>query len=161
MEAQKPELDNILIRWKRDKSNLIEILQDVQKHYRYIPPHVAGTLSEELDVPVSRIFNIATFYKGFTLKPRGKHTVSVCTGTACHVKGGTRMFENLKRELGVEEGGTTEDLLFSLESVRCVGCCGLAPVVTIDDEVYGHISSVKLNKTIEKYRKADKSDSVS
>ncbi|MCD6161436.1 MAG: NAD(P)H-dependent oxidoreductase subunit E [candidate division Zixibacteria bacterium] len=159
METQiaKPDniLDNILTRWKRDKSNLIEILQDVQERYRHIPMHIARTLAEELDVPLNRIFHIATFYKGFTLKPRGKHTICVCTGTACHVKGGTRILENIKRDLGVEEGGTTEDLLFSLESVRCVGCCGLAPVVTIDGEVYGNTSSVKVNRILNKKRKAE------
>lgn len=155
MEAQKAKLDDILTHWKRDKSNLIEMLQDVQEHFRYIPPQIAGTLADELDVPLKRIFHIATFYKGFSLKPRGKHTICVCTGTACHVKGGTRILENLKRELSVEEGGTTEDLLFSLESVRCVGCCGLAPVVTVDGEVYGDTSSVKVNKILNKQREAE------
>ena len=87
MEVQKTEVDNILNHWKRDKSNLIEMLEDVQEHYRYIPPQVAITIAEELDISMNRIFHIATFYKGFTLEPRGKYPVSVCTGTACHVKG--------------------------------------------------------------------------
>jgi NADH:ubiquinone oxidoreductase subunit E len=156
MEAQTTELNNILTHWKHDKSNLIEMLQDIQERYRHIPPQIANTLAEELDVPLKRIFHIATFYKGFSLKPRGKHTICVCTGTACHVKGGTRILENIKRELSVEEGGTTDDLLFSLESVRCVGCCGLAPVVTVDGEVYGDTSSVKVKKILDKQRKNER-----
>ena len=101
MEVQIEKLDNILTHWKRDKSNLIEMLQDIQERYRHIPAQVAGTLAEELDVPLNRIYHIATFYKGFTLEPRGKYPISVCTGTACHVKGGTRILENIMRDLGV------------------------------------------------------------
>jgi NADH:ubiquinone oxidoreductase subunit E len=132
------------------------MLQDVQEHYLHIPQQVARQLSEELDVPLNRIYHIATFYKGFTLEPRGKYPVCVCTGTACHVKGGTRILENLMRELEVEkEGQATKDGLFSVESVRCLGCCGLAPVVTVGGEVHGLTSSVKMNKVLSKYRKAN------
>lgn len=154
MEVQIEKLDNILTHWKRDKSNLIEMLQDIQERYRHIPAQVAGTLAEELDVPLNRIYHIATFYKGFTLEPRGKYPISVCTGTACHVKGGTRILENIMRDLGVEkEGQATRDQLFSLESVRCLGCCGLAPVVAIGGEVYGNTSSVKIKRILDKIRK--------
>jgi NADH:ubiquinone oxidoreductase subunit E len=156
MEAQTTELDNILTHWKRDKSNLIEMLQDVQEHYRHIPPQVASTLAEELDVPLNRVFHIATFYKGFTLEPRGKYPVYVCTGTACHVKGGTRTLDNIMRDLGVEkEGQVTQDQLFSVESVRCLGCCGLAPVATIGGEIYGNTTSVKMKKILNKRRKKE------
>jgi NADH:ubiquinone oxidoreductase subunit E len=156
MEAQIVELDDILTRWKRDSSYLIEMMQDVQEYHRHIPQDVARKLSDELDVPISRIFHIATFYKGFTLEPRGKYTVSVCTGTACHVKGGTRILENIMRDLGLErEGQATRDQLFSVQSVRCLGCCGLAPVVTVGEDVYGGTSSVKMNKILRKYRKAE------
>ena len=154
MEVQIEKLDNILTHWKRDKSNLIEMLQDIQERYRHIPAQVAGTLAEELDVPLNRIYHIATFYKGFTLEPRGKYPISVCTGTACHVKGVTRILENIMRDLGVEkEGQATRDQLFSLESVRCLGCCGLAPVVAIGGEVYGNTSSVKIKRILDKIRK--------
>jgi len=156
MEVQEAKLDDILTHWKRDKSNLIEMLQDVQEHYRHIPPQAASTLAEELDVPLSRVFHIATFYKGFTLEPRGKYPVCVCTGTACHVKGGTRNLDNIMRDMGVKkEGRATEDQLFSVESVRCVGCCGLAPVVTVDGEVYRNTSSVKMKKILDKLRKKE------
>jgi NADH:ubiquinone oxidoreductase subunit E len=128
MEVQEAKLDDILTHWKRDRSNLIEMLQDVQEHYRHIPSQVADTLAEELDVPLNRIFHI--------------------------VKGGTRILENIMRNLGVEkEGQTTEDQLFSVESVRCLGCCGLAPVVTVGGEVYGNTSSVKMKKILDKRRK--------
>jgi NADH-quinone oxidoreductase subunit E len=154
MEVQIEKLDGILTHWKRDKSNLIEMLQDIQERYRHIPAQVAGTLAEELDVPLNRIYHIATFYKGFTLEPRGKYPISVCTGTACHVKGGTRILENIMRDLGVEkEGQATRDQLFSVESVRCLGCCGLAPVVAIGGEVYGNTSSVKIKRILDKIRK--------
>ena len=156
MEVQEAKLDDIMTHWKRDKSNLIEMLQDVQEHYRHIPPQVAGTLAEELDVPMNRIFHIATFYKGFTLEPRGKYPICVCTGTACHVKGGTRILENIMRDLGVErEGQATQDQLFSVESVRCLGCCGLAPVVTVDGEIYGSTSSVKMKRILNRKRKKE------
>ena len=156
MEVQKAEVDNILNHWKRDKSNLIEMLEDVQEHYRYIPPEVAITIAEELDISMNRIFHIATFYKGFTLEPRGKHPISVCTGTACHVKGGTRILENIMRDLDLErEGQATEDQLFSVESVRCIGCCGLAPVVAIGGEIHGKTSSMKMKKAIDKIRKKE------
>lgn len=158
MEAQPINVDAIVDRWHGDNSYLIEMLQDVQERYRYIPRQAARMLSDELDVPLSHIFHIATFYKGFTLEPRGKHPVCVCTGTACHVKGGSRILENVMRELGVgREGEATGDGLFSVESVRCLGCCGLAPVVTVGDEVYALSSSQKVRKTIDKIRKAEQS----
>ena len=156
MQVQEAKLDEIIGRWKRDTSHLIEMLQDIQEHYRYIPEQVARRLSDELDVPVSRIFHIVTFYKGFTLEPRGKYPVCVCTGTACHVKGGTRMLDIIMRELGTqEEGQATADLLFSVESVRCLGCCGLAPVVTVGGEVHGRTSSIKVSRVLDKARKAE------
>ena len=156
MQAQEAKLDEIIGSWKRDQSYLIEMLQDVQEHYRYIPQQVARQLSAKLDVPLNRIFHIATFYKGFTLQPRGKYPVAVCTGTACHVKGGTRILENIMRDLGLEqEGQATQDQLFSVESVRCLGCCGLAPVVTVGGEVHGRTSSVNVSKILKKTRKSE------
>jgi len=156
MQAQQAKLDEIIGTWKRDSSYLIEMLQDVQEHYRYIPQDAAQILADELDVPLNRIFHIATFYKGFTLEPRGKYPVSVCTGTACHVKGGTRILENIMRDLDLQvEGKATKDMLFSVESVRCLGCCGLAPVVTVGGEVFGDTSSVKISKKLNRIRKKE------
>lgn len=156
-EVQDMKVEEIMGCWNRDKSNLIEMLQDIQEHFRYVPSHVAKRLSDELDVSMNRIFHIVTFYKGFTLEPRGKYPVSVCTGTACHVKGGTRILENIMRDLGLEqEGQATRDLLFSVESVRCLGCCGLAPVVTVGGEVHGDTSSVKVSKILNRIKKSEK-----
>ena len=155
MQAPQDRLQEIMEGWNRDRSYLIEMLQDVQEHYRYVPHEAATRMSRELDVPLSRIFHIATFYKEFTLEPRGEYPVCVCTGTACHVKGGTRILENIMNELGVDqEGKATRDLLFSAESVRCLGCCGLAPVVTVGEEVHGRTSSVAVIKLLKKIRKA-------
>ncbi len=159
MEAQAINVDAIVDRWQGDNSYLIEMLQDVQERYRYVPRQATQMLSDELDVPLSHIFHIATFYKGFTLEPRGRHPVCVCTGTACHVKGGARILENVMRELDVSrEGEATGDMLFSVESVRCLGCCGLAPVVTVGDEVYARSSSMKVSKILNKIRKAEQSE---
>jgi NADH:ubiquinone oxidoreductase subunit E len=156
VDAVQNTVEDIVGRWKHDSSYLIEMLQDVQEHYRHIPRAVAEQLAVGLDVPLNRIYHITTFYKGFTLEPRGKYPICVCTGTACHVKGGTRIMENVMRELGLErEGQATADLLFSVESVRCLGCCGLAPVVTVGGEVYGLTSSVKISKVLRKIRKAE------
>ena len=156
MQAQQAKLDEIIGKWKHDRSYLIEMLQDVQEHYRHIPQPVARQLSTELDVPLNRIYHITTFYKGFSLQPRGKYPVAVCTGTACHVKGGTRILENIMRDLELEqEGQTTQDGLFSVESVRCLGCCGLAPVVTVGGEVHGDTSSVKVSKILKRRRKKE------
>ena len=155
-ESQDIKVEEIIGHWNRDKSNLIEMLQDVQDHLSYIPYQVAKQLSDELDVSMNRIFHIVTFYKGFTLEPRGKYPISVCTGTACHVKGGTRILENIMRDLGLEqEGQATKDRLFSVESVRCLGCCGLAPVVTVGGEVYGDTSSVKVSKILNHMKKSE------
>ncbi len=158
MQTESINVDTIVDNWNADNSFLIEILQDVQEQYHYIPKDVAEKLSEDLDVPLSYIFHIATFYKGFSLEPRGKHPICVCTGTACHVKGGARILDNVMRDLGVsKEGQATRDMLFSVESVRCLGCCGLAPVVTVGDEVYARSSSLKVKKIINKIRRKEQS----
>jgi NADH:ubiquinone oxidoreductase subunit E len=153
----QPTIDAILTRWNHDRSNLIEMLQDVQEHYHHIPRPQARILAEELDVPLSNVFHIASFYKGFTLEPRGRYPISVCTGTACHVNGGTRILENLMHELRVSgEGQVTRDRLFSVESVRCVGCCGLAPVVLVGDEVCGRTSTTEVLRRLRKIRRSER-----
>jgi NADH:ubiquinone oxidoreductase subunit E len=156
MLAPGPGIDEILARWRYDRSNLIEMLQDVQEKYRHIPLEQARALCGELDIPLSQVFHIASFYKGFTLEPRGRYPISVCTGTACHVNGGTRIMDNVMRDLGLsEEGEVTGEMLFSVESVRCVGCCGLAPVVLVGDEVMGRTSTAAVNRRIKRIRRAE------
>ena len=131
--------------------SLIPILQDINEKYRYLPENLLKFVAKKLDIPLSQIYNIATFYNAFSLVPRGKYTVSVCLGTACHVKGGQKILERFERDLGIKDGETTPDMNFSLTGVRCLGCCGLAPVVTIGDDLYGKLSQAKIPKIMEKY----------
>ncbi len=144
-------IDEILGRHGYDASRLVGILQDIQKELRYLTQdslrHVAGRLG----VPLPRVYSVATFYKAFSLKPRGRHTVSVCLGTACHVKGGVGILEKLERELGIKTGEMTFDERFSLESVRCVGCCGLAPVVVADEDFHGRVTQDRVPAILKGY----------
>ncbi len=134
-------------------NSLIAILQAIQLRYNYLPAPVLTLLSERLEVPISRLFSLATFYKSFSLEPRGKHVVKICLGTACHVKNGENLFDKARRDLELSEGEkTTKDRRFTLEKVRCLGCCSLAPVVCIDEETYGSVTQEKLSKIFNKYQ---------
>jgi NADH-quinone oxidoreductase subunit E len=147
-----PRVQAIVNRWQGKSTFLIEILQDVQDEFRYIPREAAEELSWSLGVSLAQIYHAATFYKAFSLTPRGKHVVSVCTGTACHVKGSARILETLEKEIGVKCGETDREKFFSLEEVRCLGCCGLAAVFTVDKEVYGKVTSGQVPSVVRKYR---------
>jgi NADH-quinone oxidoreductase subunit E len=137
---------------KGGESSLIAILQEVQSHYNYLPEQVLTLLSEKLEIPLSKIFSLATFYRSFSLKPRGKNLLKVCLGTACHVKSGTNLLEKVKRDLSLsEEETTTGDLVFTVEKVRCLGCCSLAPVVSVNEDTYGSMTQEKLSKVLKKY----------
>lgn len=127
------------------------MLQDIQKKKGYLPEADLRCMAAELRVPLSRLFGLATFYKAFSLVPRGRHSVHVCLGTACHVRGGMRLLDKLERDLGIHAGETTEDRRFTLDAVRCVGCCGLAPVVVIDENFHGKLTQSKLNRVLKKY----------
>jgi NADH:ubiquinone oxidoreductase subunit E len=131
---------------------LIPILQDINAELNWLPPEVLMRISELKDLPLERILRIATFYKAFSLKPRGKHIFTVCMGTACHVKGAPRIADRLERELGIRTGETTSDMLFTLEQVRCIGCCGLAPVITTSDDLFGRVDPAKVPKLLKRYR---------
>lgn len=133
---------------------LIQVLHAIQGIIGYLPAAVLDFVAQELNIPRSEVQGVATFYNFFRLDPAGKHTVTVCLGTACYVKGGAKILERLKRELGVEEGRTTADGLFTLDTARCFGACGLAPVMTVDDEVYGRLSPTKALAVLESYRSA-------
>jgi NADH-quinone oxidoreductase subunit E len=133
-------------------SSLIAILQELQFQYNYLPEQVLGLLSKKLEVPLSKIFSLATFYQSFSLKPRGKNLVKVCLGTACHVKSGDNLLEKAKRDLNLsDEDMTTKDLGFTVEKVRCLGCCSLAPVVLINKDTYGSMTQEKMSKVLKKY----------
>jgi NADH-quinone oxidoreductase subunit E len=147
------ELDTIIEeQFSRDKENLIMILQEIQKKYNYLPQASLIYLAEKIGVPISTIFGVGTFYSTFSLEPRGKHIISVCLGTACHVRGAEKVRERIQEALNIRDGQTTEDMRFTLESVRCLGCCSLGPVLRVDDDIHGRITSDMTGKIIENYR---------
>jgi NADH-quinone oxidoreductase subunit E len=147
------KVPEILGKYQADPGAIISILQDVQEAYSYLPRDVLVEVSRELNIPLSRVLSLATFYKAFSLKPKGKHAFHVCLGTACHVRGAQFVLEKLERDLGLKSGETSSDLNYSLDSVRCVGCCGLAPVVTVGEEVHGKITQTKVPGLLKKYQK--------
>ena len=147
------EVDAIVARWGGDPEFAVEMLQDVQKHYRHLPKAALERIAEATGADLARLYHIATFFKAFSLTPRGETTIQVCTGTACHVQGAARVLDAFGRELGVAPGGTTPDAKYSLEGVRCLGCCGLAPVVTFNAELVGGVDSSKVGKLLRRHRK--------
>ncbi len=146
-------ITEIIGKYEPEQSSLIAVLQDIQEHFGYLPKDALIDVSKELDVPLSRVLSLATFYSAFSLEPKGKHPIHVCLGTACHVRGAQPVLEAFERELKIKEGETTEDLEFSLDTVRCVGCCGLAPVVMVGEEVHGKVSQSKVSRVVRKYKK--------
>ncbi len=127
---------------------LIEILQDLQATFRYLPKDGLRLVAEQLGVPEIEVYRVASFYKAFSLEPKGRHVFTVCTGTACHVRGSPRLMDALSRELGIAPGETTADGAFTLEGVNCLGCCALGPVVLLDGAVHDHVTAAKLKKLI-------------
>jgi NADH-quinone oxidoreductase subunit E len=140
----------ILDRHAYDREKLIPILQAVQDEYRYLPEDVMTFIATSLNISPARVFGVATFYAHFALEPKGKYVIKVCDGTACHVKGSMKVHDVLKKKLSLKEDQkTTADLLFTLETVSCLGACGLAPVMVINDEVYGQITSERANAVLD------------
>lgn len=146
------ELDEIIEEeFGRDKENLIMMLQAIQRRYNYLPRPALAYLSEKIGVPLSRVYGIATFYATFSLEPRGRNLITVCLGTACHVRGAKRVQEQIEQHLQIGNGQTTQDGAFTLESVRCIGCCSLGPVVKINEDVHGRLSPDQVVKTLDSY----------
>jgi NADH-quinone oxidoreductase subunit E len=133
------------------KSSLIGILQDIQTKMNYLPRKALLQVAKSLDIPMTTIYEVATFYKAFSLEPRGRHTIQVCLGTACHVRGGARVLDYLENQLDVKSGGTTKNLLFTLESVNCLGACALGPMMVIDNKYFGRISTTKIESILKQY----------
>lgn len=146
------ELEDILSKYERDKSNLIQILNQVQEKYGYISTKSQKEISEYLNLSMAEIYGVITFYSRFTLKPKGKYNIAICLGTACFVKGSERVLDKVKEILNIDVGQSTEDGLFSLEATRCVGACGLAPVFTVNDEVYGKATPEMVESIIRKIK---------
>ena len=152
IEIDYMELDKIIEEdFNNDKENLIMIIQEIQRRYNYLPDPVLKYLSTSIGVPLSQIYGVATFYSTFSLEPRGRNIISICLGTACHVRGGERVRERIEGSLNLKDGETTDDMRFTLETVRCIGCCSLGPVVKINEDMHGNISSDQVNGIIDQY----------
>jgi NADH:ubiquinone oxidoreductase subunit E len=152
-QVDMEKVEPLLEQYEDQRLNLIPILQDVQETYRYLPELVLRRISRKLRVPLTEVYQVATFYRCFSLVPRGKHVIQVCLGTACHVRGAPRVLDRILRDLKLPHAGTTEDLQFTVETVRCIGCCGLAPVARVDNtNTHPHLTQAKVGGLLKKYQ---------
>ena len=147
----KAKVRQVLQKYQHDKSVLVDILHDIQAETGYLPKEVLEETSKGLDVPLSRVYSVATFFKAFSLEPRGRHLINVCMGTACHVRGAVKVLEKIEQELGIKTGGTTLDFKFTLETVRCVGACALGPMVIIGEDYHGEMTPDTVSSMLENY----------
>ena len=146
-----PRIDEIVKNYSGNREALLMLMQDISDMYNYVPPEVIPFLVEKLGVRKSLIYSVATFYKTISLEPRGKYIVNVCTGTACHVRGADKIMDALEDHLHIREGETTQDLMFTLEGVRCIGCCASGPVITVNQETHGGLDRATAVKAIDGY----------
>jgi NADH-quinone oxidoreductase subunit E len=156
MEVDVEKLNTILNKYGGDKSYILAMFQDIQKEYRYLPKDALKYICDKLNIPFSKGYEVATFYKAISLKPRGKHTIHVCLGTACHLRGGPNILDAFERELYVKKGNTTEDGNFTLESVNCLGACALAPLVRVDEKDFGKTTQVTVNRIISEFKDGER-----
>lgn len=145
-------VEAIIGRFDSDRGQLVSILQDIQGEYRYLPQDALEKVSQILDIPLSQVYSVATFFRAFSLEPRGLHLVKVCLGTACHVRGANRILERAALDLGIDPGETTDDLAFTLETVNCLGCCALGPVVVVDETTFGQMKTDKVAPMLGRYK---------
>jgi NADH:ubiquinone oxidoreductase subunit E len=148
-------VDTIVDRYDANRQFSLAILQDTQRAYNYLPREALEHIAKRLDISLSEVYRLATFFAAFSLEPKGEYVVKVCLGTACHVQGGPRILEQLERDLGIEAGQTTADGRFSVEGVRCLGACALAPVILINEEVHGKVSSATVSRLIKTLSKGN------
>jgi len=148
---QVNRLDAIIEKYKGKPGGLIPVLEEAQVALEYLPISVQKKIAGGLNLPLSRVYGVVTFYSFFTMTPRGKHTVRICLGTACYVRGGKALSDQLKKEFGIEEGETTPDRMFTLETVRCLGACGLGPVIVVDENVHGRVKPAKVKEILTQY----------
>jgi NADH-quinone oxidoreductase subunit E len=148
----KSKVNKVLEAHRRDKSALIDILHDTQSEIGYLPVEALKEISAGLGVPLSRVYSVTTFFKAFSLTPRGRHLINVCMGTACHVRGSDKVLEQIEKELGVKRGGNTSDLKFTLETVNCVGACALGPMVIIGEDYHGEMTPEKVSDVLKNYK---------
>lgn len=148
------KIDGIIDKYHRDRESLLMIMQDISDIYNYVPPETVPVLAGKLGVTESLVYSVASFYKTISLEPRGKYIVSVCTGTACHVRGAEKITEALEGHLDISEGQTTDDKLFTLEAVRCIGCCASGPVITVNQDTHGGVDRSSVLNVIEEYKQS-------
>ena len=157
MGAETAKVKSFVENHGGEKKALIAILQDIQAEYCYLPKDSLKLVAKMLSVPLIDVFSVATFYRAFSLKPRGRHICTVCLGTACHVRGGPKILDEFERILGVKPGETTPDKMFTLETVACLGCCAIGPVVVVDKNYHAQVSIRKVGSILKKYQKRDES----
>jgi NADH-quinone oxidoreductase subunit E len=157
LDTEKTNVQSIIDKHQGLRKNLIAILLDVQESFNYLPPEALRHVAKALGMSLIDVCGVATFYRAFSLKPRGKHMCLVCLGTACHVRGGPKILEEIERKLDVPAGETTKDGQFTLETVACLGCCAIGPVVVVDGEYHGHATIRKIGPILSKYQKPEAS----
>ncbi|MCX6570388.1 MAG: NAD(P)H-dependent oxidoreductase subunit E [Candidatus Aminicenantes bacterium] len=157
VDTDKTKIQSLIDNHQGLKKNLIAILLDIQENFNYLSPESLRVVAKALDMPLIDIFGVATFYRAFSLTPRGKHMCLVCMGTACHVRGGPKILEEIERKLDVAPGENTKDGQFTLETVACLGCCAIGPVVVVDGEYHGHATIRKIGPILAKYQKPEAS----
>jgi NADH-quinone oxidoreductase subunit E len=151
IEVNMDKIDALIEKYGGEQRALTTLLQDVQAEYNYLPREALQRVSERMGLPLIQVYQVAAFYKAFSLEPRGRHLITVCLGTACHVRGGVRIVEQIGRLLGIAPGETTEDRQFTLETVNCLGCCALGPVMVVDGKYYGKIAPSRVNHVLKEY----------
>ena len=152
------EIHKIIDQEASGERSLITALENIQERFRYLPPEALILASEKLGVPLSQAYAVATFYQAFSLKPKGKHSMSVCMGTACHVRGSPKILDRLETQMDVHAGGTTRDRMFSLDTVNCLGACALGPIIVTDGEYSGHMTPQKSDALVRRTKKSDEKD---
>ncbi len=143
---------DVIVKYAKEQRFTLAILQDIQRNYKYIPREALENLAEYLETPVSRLYGMATFYKALSLTPKGENIITVCDGTACHVSGSMVVLDELEKALGIRPGGTTEDFKFSINTVNCIGCCAIAPVMMINEKYYGNLTPKMVKEILDEYR---------
>lgn len=151
MATEAAKVNQIIDKYPAQPGVLIQLLLDLQNEFNWIPKEAILSVSERLQIPVSQIYRVASFYKAMSLQPRGEHIVSVCLGTACHVRGGARIIDKVEESLNIKAGETTEDMKFTLERVNCLGCCALGPVLMVDKDYYGKVAPTKVKEVLRNY----------
>ena len=148
---EKDKIEQIISKYEGDQSSLIQVLLEIQREYHWLPKEVLERLSEKFNVPLNRLYHIATFFKAFSLVPKGRHETLICMGTACHVRGGPRILDRVEQVLGIKAGQTTQDMKFTLETVNCLGCCALGPVMVLDGKYHGKLTPTKAEDVLKNY----------